>query len=97
VPVKAHTKKIQIALTWASPLDRFTIYGFKVVRHGRTVASSARVRRLKVKITRSSTFVLAKVTGLTKGQLKFKVKATRIGSPEPKVTLTTQVTQARHK
>lgn len=97
VKVKKGTKKVQLALTWASPQDRFTVSGIKLVRNGKTVASAARVKRLKVKTTKSSTFILVKVTNLTSGQLKFKVKATKVGSLEPKVTLTTQVTQARHK
>jgi hypothetical protein len=97
VKVKRGTKRVQIALTWASPLDKFTVVGIKLVRHGKTLASAARVKRLKVTITRSSTFILVKVTRLRSGELKFKVKATKVGSPEPRVTLTTQVTQGRHK
>jgi hypothetical protein len=96
VKIKKGTKKVQLALTWTSPLDKFTISGIRIVRNGKTVASAARVRHLKVKITRSSTFILVKVTRLTKGQLKFKVKATKVGSGVPKATLTTQVTEGRH-
>jgi hypothetical protein len=96
VKVKSKTKKVQIALTWASPQDKFRVFGIRLVRHGKTVAVAARIKRLKVKITRSSTFILVKVTRLTAGQLKFRVKATKVGSLEPKVTLTTQVTEGRH-
>jgi hypothetical protein len=95
VKIKSGTKKVQIALTWASPLDKFTVLGIKLVRHGRTVAAAARVRRLKVTFTKSSTFILVKVTRLTRGVLRFRVKATKVGSGEPKVTLTTQVTEGR--
>jgi hypothetical protein len=92
VTIGASTKSIQIALTWASPLDKFTISGLKLIRHGKVVAqASRRVRRLKVKATTSPTFTLLKVSGLAKGKLKFKVKATAIGSGAPQVTLTTQV------
>jgi hypothetical protein len=92
VTVGASTKSLQVALTWASPLDKFTISQLKVVRHGRTVARAARrVRKLKVTSVTSPTFTVLKVSGLTKGRLSFKVTATTVGSGQPQVTLTTQV------
>jgi hypothetical protein len=93
VSIGAHTKSLQIALTWASPLDKFSISGLKIVRKGQTVARAARrkAKRLTVKTTTSPTFTILKVTGLTKGKLSFKVKATAVGSGQPQVTLTTQV------
>jgi len=93
VSIGASTKSLQIALTWASPLDKFSISNLKVVRKGRTIAQASRrkVKRLTVKTTTSPTFTILKVTGLTKGKLTFKVKATAIGSGVPQVTLTTQV------
>jgi hypothetical protein len=99
VSIGANTKSIQIALTWASPLDKFTISNFKLISHGRTVAQAARrkVRKLKVKSTSSPTFTVLKVSNLAKGKLTFKVKATTIGSGQPQVTLTTQVGQIRTK
>jgi hypothetical protein len=53
------------------------------------------VRRLSVKSTSSPTFTVLKVSGLAKGKLTFKVKATTIASGQPQVTLTTQVGQSR--
>jgi hypothetical protein len=99
VAVGANTKSLQIALTWTSPLDKFTASGLKLIAHGRTIAFAARhkPRKLKVKRTSSATFTLLKVSRLKAGKLKFKVKATKVGSGQPKVTLTTQVSQARHK
>jgi hypothetical protein len=99
VSIGASTKSLQIALTWSSPLDRFTISNLKIVSHGRTVAQSARrkVRRLTVKTTTSPTFTVLKISGLTKGKLTFKVKAAAIGSGQPQVTLTTQVGQGGAK
>lgn len=99
VPIGASTKSLQIALTWSSPLDKFTISNLKIVSHGRTIAQAARrkVRKLAVKTTTSPTFTVLKVSGLTKGKLTFKVKATAIGSGQPLVTLTTQVGQAGTK
>jgi hypothetical protein len=94
VSVGANTKSLQIALTWANPLDKFTISNLKIVRKGRTVAQATRkVKRLTVKTTTSPTFTILKITGLAKGKLTFKVKAAAIGSGVPQVTLTTQVGQ----
>ena len=95
--VGAGTKSVQIALTWSSPLDRFTIGHLRLVRQGRTLAVAARVRTLKIKATKSATFTVLTVSRLSKGTLSFKVKATRVGSGQPKVTLTTQVRQSRTK
>ncbi len=94
------TRSVQIALTWSSPLDRFTLSNLQLVVHGKTVAVAARTpRRLKVKKSVSQTFTLLKVSGLKAGKLKFKVTATRVGSgfgsTLARATLTTQVSQRR--
>ncbi len=91
VSIGGSTKSIQIALTWANPLDKFTISNLRIVRNGRTIAQGARVKRLSVKTTTSPTFTVLKVSGLTRGKLSFKVRAATIGSGQPQVTLTTQV------
>jgi hypothetical protein len=92
VTIGASTKSLQIALTWASPLDKFSISKLRLVNHGRTVARAARrVRKLKVTSITSPTFTVLKVSGLTKGKLSFKVAAATVGSGQPQVTLTTQV------
>jgi hypothetical protein len=95
VVIGARTRSIQIALTWSSPLDRFAIGRLRLVSHGRTIAAAARVRKLKIKATKSATFTVLTVSNLSKGTLRFTVKATKIGSGHPKVTLTTQVRQSR--
>jgi hypothetical protein len=96
VSIGGNTKAIQIALTWVSPLDKFSISNVRLINHGRTVArASRRVRKLKVKTSTSPTFTVLKVSGLSKGKLSFRVKATTIGSGVPKVTLTTQVSQGK--
>jgi hypothetical protein len=100
VTIGASTKSIQIALTWASPLDHFKISGFKLVNNGKPVAVAARFahpRKLKIKQTGSTTFTLVKVSGLSKGRLSFRVKATKVGSGAPKVSLTTQVSEGGHR
>jgi hypothetical protein len=92
VTVGASTKSLQVALTWASPLDKFTISQLKLVRHGKTIARAARhIKKLTVSTVTSPTFTVLKISGLSKGKLTFKVKAAAIGSGTPQVTLTTQV------
>src|SRR4051794_6216767 len=95
VPLGKKAKSAQIALSWPSPLDRFKITGVRILRGGKVVARAAKVRKLKVKVHKGSTFAVVKVTHLVKGKLRFAVKATKIGSGAPKVTLTTQVSQTR--
>jgi von Willebrand factor type A domain len=96
VSIGGNTKVIQIALTWVSPTDKFSIANLSLIDHGRTVARrSSRVRKLKVKTSTSPTFTVLKVSGLSRGKLSFKVKATAIGSGASKVALTTQVSEGR--
>ncbi len=97
VTIAPGSRSAQLALSWTSPLDQFTISGLKIVSKGKTVAVAARkVRKLKLTTKRGTTFVVVKVTHLVRGKLRFKVKAAKIGSGQPKVSLTTQVSQARH-
>ena len=92
VTIGASTKSLQIALTWASASDKFSISQLKLVRHGKTIARAARhIKKLTVTTVTSPTFTVLKVSGLSKGKLTFKVKAAAIGSGQPQVTLTTQV------
>jgi hypothetical protein len=102
VSIGGSTKAIRIALTWASPLDKFKLSGLSLVQHGKPIAAAGRPntrapkpRKLKVKRHGSSTFLVVEVGGLSKGNLKFKVEAATIGSGEPQVTLTTQVGEAK--
>jgi len=101
VTVGASTKTLQIALTWASPLDAFKITGLKLVSGKKVLAIAARPQHKpgKLQVTRnaSSTFVVLKVSHLRKGRLVFKVSAAKVGSGEPQATLTTQVGQISHK
>jgi hypothetical protein len=95
IPITGRTKSAKIVLTWSSPLDAFTISSFKIVRHGRTVAKAAKVRKLKVKRTTTDTYVIVQLSRLVKGTLRFKVKPTKVGSGVPKATLTTQVSRQK--
>jgi hypothetical protein len=92
IPVGASTKTLQIVLSWTSALDKFKLAGLKLVAKGKVIAAARpKVRKLQVKKEGGQTFLVAKVSGLRKGTLRFSVKAAKIGSGEPKVKLTTQV------
>jgi hypothetical protein len=92
IAVGASTHVLQIALSWASPLDRFKLGHLKLIVKGKVVAAARpKVAKLKVKKSGGQTFLVAKVSGLRKGMLRFSVKAAKIGSGEPRVNLTTQV------
>jgi hypothetical protein len=95
VAVPKSARSAQIAISWPSPLDRFKISGVRIVRGGHVVARAAKVRKLKVTVHKGATFAVVKVRHLVKGKLRFTVKATKIASGTPKVTLTTQVSQTR--
>ncbi len=101
IAIGAATKSVQITLTWTSPLDKFKLAGLRLVNKGHLLAVASRPGKkpgkLKVSRTISSTFAVLKVSHLHKGQLSFAVKAAKVGSGEPKVSLTTQVGQSSHK
>jgi hypothetical protein len=92
VTVGASTRSLQIALSWASPLDSFKLGHLKLIAKGKVAAAARpKVKKLRVKRTNSQTFSIVKISGLRKGTLRFSVSATKIGSGAPKVKLTTQV------
>ena len=93
VPVGASTKVLQIALSWASPQDRFRLSHLRLVARGHVVAAARpkHVAKLRVKKTLSSTFAVLQVRGLRRGTLRFSVTAAKVGSGAPRVRLTTQV------
>jgi len=102
VAIGAATKAIQITLTWTSALDKFKVFGLKLSNKGQLLAIAARPNKrkpAKLKVSRktSSTFTVLKVSNLRKGRLSFRVRAAKIGSGAPKVSLTTQVSQSAQK
>jgi hypothetical protein len=97
VTIGAKSRSAQLTLSWTSPLDHFKISSVRIVRHGKPVAKAAKVRKLKVTVRSGSTFSVVKVSRLVKGRLTFKVKAVKVGSGQPKVKLTTQVSQSRRR
>jgi hypothetical protein len=107
VGITGQTRAIQITLTWANPLDRFKLYGLKIVAGGQTVAKASassasasrhrhrrKPRKLKVEQKASSTFTVLTIKHLRKGRLRFKVRAAKLGSAS-EATLITQVSQSR--
>ena len=95
VRVPGHINTAQFALTWANSADRFTIGGFRVIRRGKLVAKTAKVRVRKLKVSRrqGATFTTVRVSNLVPGKLRFRVKATRLETAGTEVALTTQVTR----
>jgi von Willebrand factor type A domain len=70
--------------------------------HGKKVAAStAKVKKLKIKIVRSETFFTVHVRGLKAGKLKFKIKAKKLGLSldpnNPAGAVTTQFTPSRKR
>lgn len=94
VSLAGKARSAQLTLSWASPLDSFSISNVKIVSHGKTVAA-ARVRKLKVTTHQGATFLVVKLSQLVRGTLRFNVRATKLGSGAAGVKLTSQVTQSR--
>lgn len=97
VSLASKASSAQLTLSWSSPLDRFTIGNVRIVKRGRVVAVASRKRHLRLTVRKGDTFLVLKVGNLTRGKLQFRVRATRIGSGAPSVSLTTQVTQSRKR
>jgi hypothetical protein len=93
VTIPSRINTAQFALTWSNSADKFAIGGFRIVRHGKVVARSAKVRRLKVSRRNGATFSTVRVTGLVSGRLRFSVRASKLAAPGTPVSLTTQVTR----
>jgi von Willebrand factor type A domain-containing protein len=96
VALASSARSVQLTLTWANPADKFTVSRVRIVSRGRTVAL-ARARHLKLTTRRGPTFLVVKVSGVTRGSLRFTVKPTTLGSNASRVSLTTQVTQSRRR
>jgi hypothetical protein len=93
VTIPSRINTAQFALTWANAADAFTIGKFRVIRRGKVVARSAKVRKLKVSRRRGSTFTTVRVSDLVSGKLVFSVRPTKIARRGTRVSLTTQVTR----
>jgi hypothetical protein len=92
VTVGAKTHVLRVTLTWANPLDKFTITGLRIKSHGRIVAAGRpqqlpKPKKLKVSVAaKSSTFTVLKVAHLRPGTLQFAVKASKVSGGTAKVT-----------
>lgn len=95
--ISARTRSIDLVLSWTSPLDAFTIGSIKLRTSRGTIASISR-KHLKIKRSAGKTFLNVHVSGLKRGKLRFKLRATTLGSATGSgVTLTTQATQNRRR
>jgi hypothetical protein len=98
--IPSGTRSVSFALSWlnanpASP-NAFDIGGFRIVRKGKVVAT-ARKRKLKVQKRRGTSFVSVKLTRVTRGKLRFRVRATKVTTPGAQVKLTTQAIRSRRR
>lgn len=99
VALTSSARSVQLVANWQSPLDQFDIIIQRIVLGRRTVAVS-RVRHMHIVRRRGTTFQIVKLTNVTRGKLKFTIKARKIrslSSSQPKVSLTTQVSQSRRR
>lgn len=88
------TRSVRFTLSWLNPNDSFDIGSFRIVRGGKLVGKS-RVRKLKVTKRRGASFLTVKVSRMTRGKLRFRVKASKLALPGTQVKLTTQATRSR--
>jgi hypothetical protein len=81
VQIPRRVRNAQFALTWANPLDRFTISAVRLLDSK---------RKLRLSRRRGATFTTVRVTGLKRGKLSFVVKPTRLAAPGEEAGLITQ-------
>jgi hypothetical protein len=104
VLIGSKTRSANFVVSYPTKDDQFAIT-FSLYVHGKKVAASTakkrKLRKLRVKITRSETFFTAHVRGLKRGKLKFKIKAKKLGvsfdPANPAGAVTTQFTPSRKR
>jgi hypothetical protein len=96
VSIGSNTTSADLTLTWASPLDVFSITGISLKpAHGPAITIAK--KHLKIKRSSGKTFVNANIKGLKRGKLHFKLKVKTLGSGSfGGVTLTTQAVPNKH-
>jgi hypothetical protein len=87
-------RSVRFTLSWLNPNDSFDIGSFRIVRKGKVVAKS-RARKLRVRKRRGASFLTVKVSRVTRGRLRFRVRARKITVPGVQAKLTTQATRSR--
>lgn len=91
VSVGSKSKSIDFTLSWASPLDTFSINGISLRN-----AKGKKVGNLKITRTVGKTYLNVHVSRIKAGKLKFKLKAKTLGSGAfAGVNLTTQAVPSR--
>ncbi|MBJ7459159.1 MAG: VWA domain-containing protein [Thermoleophilaceae bacterium] len=95
VAIGSNTPSADLTLTWASPLDQFSISSISLKTASGATISIAK-KRLKIKRSSGKTFVNANIKGLKRGKLRFKLKVKKLGSNTlAGVNLTTQAIPRR--
>jgi hypothetical protein len=99
VVIGAKTRSADFVVSFPTKDDQFT-FAAALYQRGKKVAAT-KVRKLKMKITRSETFFTAHVRGLKRGKLKFKLRAKALGlsfdPANPAGAVTTQFTPSRKR
>lgn len=92
---------LDMVISYPTADDKFNLAGISLFVKGKKVAASVarkkhKVKKLKVTVTRSETFMRVHVRGLKRGKLKFRIKAVKLGvsldPTNPPGAVTTQVT-----
>lgn len=93
--ISARTRSVDLVLTWADPLNAFTIGSIKLRTSRGTIASISR-SRLRITRVAGRTFLNVHVSRLKRGKLIFKLRAKTLGTGTTTgVSLTTQATLSR--
>ncbi|MFN8215965.1 MAG: vWA domain-containing protein [Solirubrobacterales bacterium] len=98
VTIGAATKAVRVVLSWASPQSRFALKGLTLVRGKQVLAAARPHRPRKLKVTTkatSKTFAIYEVHGLSRGKLRFQVRAAKVAGGSARVI--TQVSQRAHR
>jgi hypothetical protein len=104
VVIGRSTHSANLVISYPSKDDLFTFSAALFV-HGKKVAATTarkhKVKKLKVTIVRSETFFTARVRGLKRGKLRFKIKAKKLGvsldPSNPAGAVTTQFSPSRKR
>ena len=95
--LRSGIRSVRFTLSWVDPNDAFTVDRFRVYRGRRLVGRVAAVRRMRISRRTGATFMNVKLGRVTRGRLRFRVRARRIGSGQVNVKLTTQAIRSRRR
>jgi hypothetical protein len=95
VSIGANARSYDLTLTWASPLDTFSVSGLSLkTSQGATITIAK--KHLKIKRTAGKTYLSLHIRGLKKGKLHFKLKNKVLASSTfTGVNLTTQAVPSK--